>query len=240
MNDPATVETWQTAFGKDFGGMLQGDNKTGQKGTNAMFVMSHNEIQHVLDTGHRSFSPLQTIFSSLESRCYLQRKQPWQLQLAAQTNTTSPRRHSKPRRPHTGEGIAGLSVTSINPPSQSTSTPSSRTSTSRKPGSRPSLWPLDLRQREATRQKKIPSTMTSTIRTLWNHRRRRPITSPHLPPRWALITSRTKRIAPPPRTTAKKNHHRREYISARHQYQPTQTKCLQHQPPAGDQSCSLH
>ncbi len=40
MNDPAVAETWQTAFGKDFGGMLQGDNKTGQKGMNAMFVMA--------------------------------------------------------------------------------------------------------------------------------------------------------------------------------------------------------
>ncbi len=48
MNDPATVEVWQTAFGKDFGGMCQGDNKMGQKGTNAMFVMTHNKIAHVL------------------------------------------------------------------------------------------------------------------------------------------------------------------------------------------------
>ncbi len=47
MNDPATVETWQTAFGKDFGGMAQGDNKTGQKGTNSMFVMTHREIAQV-------------------------------------------------------------------------------------------------------------------------------------------------------------------------------------------------
>jgi hypothetical protein len=45
MHDPATAETWQTAFGKDFGGMTQGDNKTGQQGTNAMFVMTHNEIK---------------------------------------------------------------------------------------------------------------------------------------------------------------------------------------------------
>ena len=44
MNDPATMEIWQTAFGKDFGGMAQGDNKTGQKGTNAIFVMTHEEI----------------------------------------------------------------------------------------------------------------------------------------------------------------------------------------------------
>jgi hypothetical protein len=29
MNDPATAEVWQTAFGKDFGGMAQGNNKTG-------------------------------------------------------------------------------------------------------------------------------------------------------------------------------------------------------------------
>jgi hypothetical protein len=35
MHDPAMVEVWQTAFGKDFGGMAQGCNKTGQKRTNA-------------------------------------------------------------------------------------------------------------------------------------------------------------------------------------------------------------
>ena len=47
MNDPATAATWQTAFGKDFGGMAQGDNKTGQKGTNSMFVMTHDNIKHI-------------------------------------------------------------------------------------------------------------------------------------------------------------------------------------------------
>ncbi len=36
MNDPATAEVWQTAFGKDFGGMAQGDLKTGQKGTDSV------------------------------------------------------------------------------------------------------------------------------------------------------------------------------------------------------------
>ncbi len=46
MNDPATVEIWQMAFGKDFGGMAQGNNKTEQKGTNAMFVITCNEIAH--------------------------------------------------------------------------------------------------------------------------------------------------------------------------------------------------
>jgi hypothetical protein len=33
MNDSATAKVWQTAFGKEFGGMAQGDNKTGQKST---------------------------------------------------------------------------------------------------------------------------------------------------------------------------------------------------------------
>jgi hypothetical protein len=46
MNDPASNEVWQTAFGKDFGGMAQGDNKTGQKCTNAIFVMTHDKILH--------------------------------------------------------------------------------------------------------------------------------------------------------------------------------------------------
>ncbi len=46
MHNPATAQVWQTAFGRDFGGMAQGDNKMGQKGTNAMFVMTHNEIAH--------------------------------------------------------------------------------------------------------------------------------------------------------------------------------------------------
>ncbi len=44
MHNPTTAEMWQTAFGKDFGGMAQGDNKTGQKGTNSIFVMTHSEI----------------------------------------------------------------------------------------------------------------------------------------------------------------------------------------------------
>ncbi len=48
MHDPATAEIWQAAFGKDFGGMAQGCKKTGQKGTNTMFVMTHDKIAHAL------------------------------------------------------------------------------------------------------------------------------------------------------------------------------------------------
>jgi hypothetical protein len=47
MHDPATAKMWQTEFGKDFGGMAQGDNKTGQKGTNSIFVMTHAEILNI-------------------------------------------------------------------------------------------------------------------------------------------------------------------------------------------------
>ncbi len=53
INDPATAEVWQTAFGKDFGGMAQGCNKTGQKGTNAMFVMTKAEIASALAAGKK-------------------------------------------------------------------------------------------------------------------------------------------------------------------------------------------
>jgi hypothetical protein len=47
MNDPATAEVWMTAFGKDFGGMSQGDNKMGQKETNAMFVMLPSDVPNI-------------------------------------------------------------------------------------------------------------------------------------------------------------------------------------------------
>jgi hypothetical protein len=35
---------WQTAFGKDIEGMAQGNNTTGQKGSNSIFVMTHAQI----------------------------------------------------------------------------------------------------------------------------------------------------------------------------------------------------
>ena len=47
MKDPVTQETWMAAFGNDFGGMAQGDNKTGQVGTNAMFVMDPKDIPNI-------------------------------------------------------------------------------------------------------------------------------------------------------------------------------------------------
>ncbi len=53
MKDPATAEVWQTAFRKEFGGMAQGDNKTGQKGRNAILVMNHDNISRILKAGKK-------------------------------------------------------------------------------------------------------------------------------------------------------------------------------------------
>jgi hypothetical protein len=47
MNKPAIQGTWMIAFGKDFGGMCQGDDKTGQKGPNTMFVMNPANIPNI-------------------------------------------------------------------------------------------------------------------------------------------------------------------------------------------------
>ncbi len=54
LNDPATAKVWQNAFGKEFGGVAQGDNKTGQKGTNAIFVMKHDELAQILRAGKKT------------------------------------------------------------------------------------------------------------------------------------------------------------------------------------------
>jgi hypothetical protein len=51
MHDPATVEVWQTAFGKNFGSMAQGDKKTGKKGTNSVFDVTWKEIDAVKAEG---------------------------------------------------------------------------------------------------------------------------------------------------------------------------------------------
>ncbi len=47
MHDPATKDIWQTAFGKDFGGMAQGNSKIEQQETNSIFVMNHKDILHI-------------------------------------------------------------------------------------------------------------------------------------------------------------------------------------------------
>ncbi len=53
MHELETAEVWQTAFVKDFGRMVQGDNKTGQKSTNSVFFMTHKEIDVAIKAGHK-------------------------------------------------------------------------------------------------------------------------------------------------------------------------------------------
>ena len=46
-DDPITRSTWTTGYGKEFRCMAQGDKKTGTKGKNCTFVMSHDEIANI-------------------------------------------------------------------------------------------------------------------------------------------------------------------------------------------------
>ena len=45
--DPATQAVWTTAFGKEWGNLTQGDNKTRTKGTDSLIVLNHNEIRNI-------------------------------------------------------------------------------------------------------------------------------------------------------------------------------------------------
>jgi hypothetical protein len=83
MNDPATAKRWQTAFGKDFGGMAQRDKKTGQKGTNAMFVMNHDKLAHVLRAGKK------ITFANPVVDHRLQKEDPKRIQIMAMGNLVS-------------------------------------------------------------------------------------------------------------------------------------------------------
>ena len=40
-------ETWETAFGKEFGGLAQGDDRTGQKGTDTVIILNHQQIKDI-------------------------------------------------------------------------------------------------------------------------------------------------------------------------------------------------
>ena len=43
--DPVMHEIWTTAFGKELGGLAQGDNKMGAAGTNTIFFLNHEGIK---------------------------------------------------------------------------------------------------------------------------------------------------------------------------------------------------
>ena len=45
--DEEMRETWTTSFGKEFGNLAQGDNKTGTPGMDAIHVMDLEQIQNI-------------------------------------------------------------------------------------------------------------------------------------------------------------------------------------------------
>ena len=45
--DPATQAVCTTAFGKEWGNLTQGDNKTKTKGTDSLIVLNHEEIRNI-------------------------------------------------------------------------------------------------------------------------------------------------------------------------------------------------
>ena len=47
ISDPVTAKIWQKAFGKDFGGMRQGDTKTGMVSTDTMLIMTPEEVTNM-------------------------------------------------------------------------------------------------------------------------------------------------------------------------------------------------
>ena len=51
--NPELRETWRTAFGKEVGRLAQGDDKTGTKGKNCIFVMTHEEIKDMFARGKK-------------------------------------------------------------------------------------------------------------------------------------------------------------------------------------------
>ena len=46
-DDSITRSTWTIGYGKEFGRMAQGDEKTGTKGEECIFVMNHDEIANI-------------------------------------------------------------------------------------------------------------------------------------------------------------------------------------------------
>jgi hypothetical protein len=52
--------------------MAQGDIKTGQKGTNAMFVMTHDEIAHAIREKKKSPLPIPLLITDLKRKIHIE------------------------------------------------------------------------------------------------------------------------------------------------------------------------
>jgi len=47
IKDPLLRKIWETEFGKEFGNLAQGDDKTGEIGTDSIFVITLEEISKI-------------------------------------------------------------------------------------------------------------------------------------------------------------------------------------------------
>ena len=46
-NNKERRELWITAFGKEFGSLVQGDSRIGEMGSNAIFILDHEVIKNI-------------------------------------------------------------------------------------------------------------------------------------------------------------------------------------------------
>ena len=46
-NDPKFKEVWETGFGKEWGGLAQGDKQTGAKGTNTLIIIRPDQVHMI-------------------------------------------------------------------------------------------------------------------------------------------------------------------------------------------------
>ena len=46
-NDPKFRDVWETGFGKEWGGLAQGDKRTGARGTNTLIILSPDQIHEI-------------------------------------------------------------------------------------------------------------------------------------------------------------------------------------------------
>ena len=56
MNDPIPKKIWSTAFTKEF------DKRTGEKGTNSINVMSHDEIREIPKDGVVTYASIVVVY----------------------------------------------------------------------------------------------------------------------------------------------------------------------------------
>jgi hypothetical protein len=79
MQDPATLDVWMRVFGKDFGGMCQGKEKTRTKKTDAIFVMDPKDVPNIPKDQPPTYAKIVVTY-------HLQKEDPYQIRITAGGN----------------------------------------------------------------------------------------------------------------------------------------------------------